>query len=242
MYKRILSSLTVACIAAASFQNAWATDIRPPMNLDNLKAQIVRYHQSGAYEYDISQVASKAQRYLKHVVHRNQQQKNPDKLALVLDIDETSLSNYAHIKQLNFGGNAQMQQKLQNKGTDQAIEPTLRLYKYAINNGITVFFITGRQESSRKPTLNNLKAVGYNTVKGSTEACETKPVSSSCLLYMRQGKFSNTSAIPYKSTMRKRIENAGYTIVANIGDQYSDLAGGYSQRTFKYPNHMYYIP
>ena len=42
--------------------------------------------------------------------------------------------------------------------------------------------------------------------------------------------------------MRKRIKNAGYIIVENIGDQYSDLDGGYSLRTFKYPNYMYYVP
>jgi len=34
----------------------------------------------------------------------------------------------------------------------------------------------------------------------------------------------------------------GYTIIANIGDQYSDLVGGYAEGEFKLPDPMYYIP
>ncbi len=34
----------------------------------------------------------------------------------------------------------------------------------------------------------------------------------------------------------------GYDIVANFGDQFSDLYGGYADRTFKVPNPMYYLP
>jgi hypothetical protein len=30
-------------------------------------------------------------------------------------------------------------------------------------------------------------------------------------------------------------------IIANLGDQFSDLAGGYAERTFKLPNPFYSI-
>jgi hypothetical protein len=30
--------------------------------------------------------------------------------------------------------------------------------------------------------------------------------------------------------------------VANFGDQYSDLKGGYADRTFKLPNPNYFLP
>jgi hypothetical protein len=30
--------------------------------------------------------------------------------------------------------------------------------------------------------------------------------------------------------------------VANLGDQFSDLDGGFSDRTFKIPNPMYFLP
>ena len=34
----------------------------------------------------------------------------------------------------------------------------------------------------------------------------------------------------------------GYDILVNVGDQRSDLTGGYARRGFKLPNPMYLIP
>jgi len=34
----------------------------------------------------------------------------------------------------------------------------------------------------------------------------------------------------------------GYDILLTIGDQYSDLKGGYADKGFKLPNPMYYLP
>jgi hypothetical protein len=39
-----------------------------------------------------------------------------------------------------------------------------------------------------------------------------------------------------KSGLRYSIERLGYKIILNIGDQESDLAGGFSERTYKLPN------
>jgi hypothetical protein len=38
------------------------------------------------------------------------------------------------------------------------------------------------------------------------------------------------------------IQEKGYTVVVNIGDQFSDLAGGHTERVFKLPNPYYFIP
>ena len=47
----------------------------------------------------------------------------------------------------------------------------------------------------------------------------------------------------YKSKTRAHIEDdLGYTIVANYGDQFSDLTGGYADRAVKLPNPTYYLP
>ncbi len=48
--------------------------------------------------------------------------------------------------------------------------------------------------------------------------------------------------IPYKTAMRKKITEQGYDIVLSMGDQYSDLVGGYDDAMFKVPNPYYYIP
>jgi hypothetical protein len=76
-------------------------------------------------------------------------------------------------------------------------------------------------------TIKNLNAAGYKDWDG---------------LFFKPDGYQQGSIIPYKSSTRKRIEESGYRIVVNIGDQYSDLAGGYSERSFKLPNPYYYIP
>lgn len=53
-----------------------------------------------------------------------------------------------------------------------------------------------------------------------------------------QGKL----AVFFKSEKRSEMENEGYRIIGNSGDQWSDLLGtSVSLRSFKLPNAMYYI-
>jgi len=50
------------------------------------------------------------------------------------------------------------------------------------------------------------------------------------------------SAVDFKAPERRKIAERGYTIVLSLGDQESDLKGGYAERTFKLPNPVYYLP
>jgi hypothetical protein len=45
--------------------------------------------------------------------------------------------------------------------------------------------------------------------------------------------------IQYKSGTRAYIESQGYDIVANLGDQFSDLENGFADKTFKMPDPNY---
>lgn len=147
------------------------------------------------------------------------------KPALVLDIDETSLSNYSAISADNFTFGTNSQQEAQNEvGT--AIAPTLQVYKDAIARGLAVFFITGRGEATRPFTEDNLKREGYTK----WNAVVLKPAG------------STLSTVAYKSAARADIEQQGYEIVANIGDQYSDLAGGHADVAYKLANPFYFLP
>jgi len=48
--------------------------------------------------------------------------------------------------------------------------------------------------------------------------------------------------VPYKSGERQKLVDAGYRIVGNMGDQWSDLVGGpEGEHTFKVPDPMYYV-
>ncbi len=50
------------------------------------------------------------------------------------------------------------------------------------------------------------------------------------------------NAVEFKSGVRRHISEQGYTILLSMGDQDSDLAGGYAERTFKLPNPVYFLP
>ena len=50
------------------------------------------------------------------------------------------------------------------------------------------------------------------------------------------------SAAAFKAPVRAAIEGDGYTIIANMGDQPSDLAGAHAEQTFLLPNPFYRIP
>lgn len=197
-----------------------------PINLEKSKQAVIKYHDSQEYERDIHSAIQKAMNYLKERVAKNDfGQKKP---TLVLDIDETSLSNYDDMVKLHFGGTYAEITQAEDKGTDPAIDPTLLLYRYAKLHGIAVFFITGRTEEERTATTDNLKKAGYHHWNG---------------LILRQDPYLKSPAAIYKTAMRKQLtDQQGYHIILNIGDQESDLAGGYADKTIKLPNPYYFIP
>jgi HAD superfamily, subfamily IIIB (Acid phosphatase) len=51
------------------------------------------------------------------------------------------------------------------------------------------------------------------------------------------------TTIEYKSLTRKHlVDDLHYDVVANVGDQFSDLIAGYADPTVKLPNPTYYLP
>ena len=67
------------------------------------------------------------------------------KPAIVLDIDETSLSNYEGLNATNFSPTGLVSGAV--AGNDPVIAPTLALYRFARNKGVEAFFITGRPDA-----------------------------------------------------------------------------------------------
>jgi HAD superfamily, subfamily IIIB (Acid phosphatase) len=63
-----------------------------------------------------------------------------------------------------------------------------------------------------------------------------------CADELSQTPQKSCTTIHYKSATRAYIESQGYDIVGNFGDQFSDLEGGYADKTFKLPNPNYYLP
>src|SRR5215475_5413198 len=186
---------------------------------------------AGAYDRDVANVLSEAKAYLEYRAN------GVGKLALVLDIDETSLSNLPGLLADDFGffrggsctlvpGEPCGFDRWIADHTAEPILPTLDLFNAAKAKGVAVFFVSTRREDQRAPTVNNLKAVGY---EGWADLILKQP-------------GDKSSAQEFKTAGRKQIESSGFTIIANVGDQYSDLRGGHAERVFKVPNPFYFIP
>ena len=198
-----------------------------PQNIAFFRNQLIEYYNSGLYLQEFKQTLSHARAYLHKRIVENNSSNPPKKLAIVLDIDETSLSNYRYMVDRDFGGtNQQINHEIE-RGDAPALKPMLKFYRYAKSNNVAVFFVTGRRESQRQITATNLKQAGYTSWNG---------------LYLKPNQYAKNSIIPYKSQARKLIENQGYDIVESIGDQYSDLKGGHTEKGFKLPNPYYYLP
>ncbi|MEA1651718.1 HAD family acid phosphatase [Nitrospirillum sp. BR 11164] len=223
-------ALFLTTLAGCANQAAPVADLP---NLGVVKTQLVAYHDSGAYDRDLARVAGQAGARIKARVATLPVGSRP---ALVLDIDETSLSNWPQLKINDFGyikaGGCDLDRgpcaapAWEMMGRATVIAPTLELYRQARAAGVAVFFITGRPEGEREATARNLAAAGYEGWAG--------------LVLRAPG--AHGSAADYKAAERAKIEAQGYTIIANMGDQDSDLAGGHAERTFKLANPFYFIP
>ncbi len=157
--------------------------------------------------------------------------------ALVLDVDETALSNWEVIEANDFGRFATGPCALpegpcgwaawDQLGRSTPLPATVALVETAREQGVAVYFITGRPESQREATERNLRAAGYDGFAGLAMVADGQ-------------RFA--SAADFKAPRRAAIEADGYTIIANVGDQPSDLAGGHAERAFLLPNPFYRIP
>jgi hypothetical protein len=167
--------------------------------------------------------------------------------AMVLDIDETSLSNLDEMLNDDFAYNANAPCAAvstaptsptnpkticgtlawDSKAKTPAIRATKALFDEAQKLHVAVFFVTGRHDFERGWTAANLKNAGYVGYAG---------------LYMEPNDQSFISAADFKIGARKAIQNLGYHIILNVGDQMSDLTGGFSDAVVQYPNPFYRLP
>lgn len=194
-----------------------------PNNLSSLKKEVTEYSDSGQYEVDLSRAVRGAESYL-----RKRSTRGGDKLTVVFDIDETTLSNLPHMKATDWGYQPDVWDTWVARAEGQAIEPLKKIYQVAVELEMKVIFLTGRTEADRAATARNLRQEGMGTYE-------------KLILRPRRGTVPYQKAVIFKTDVRKNLTEEGYTIVANFGDQFSDLEGGYSEETYKLPNPFYRI-
>jgi len=226
---RWVSLIVLACCCSAIAQQGVATPQDEPTNLNTVKLDLQRYHSCSeptCYGPQLERQADIAIHFLKESLATA---KPGDKLAIVLDIDETALSNWAVELHDDFGYIPADSNSCVVLRCGKAIPSTLRIFEEAEKDKVAVFFITGRPEGQRADTAANLKAEGYDHWED---------------LYLRPEDHPKDQTVSeYKSGDRAKIVSKGYRIVLNVGDQMSDLVGDpQAEHSVKLPNPFYFIP
>src|SRR5262249_41688740 len=138
-----------------------------PPNVGEAKIAALEYHRSGVYQRDLAAVTSEAAAWVAGEAPK------VTRPALVLDIDDTALSNWDVITADDFGRVFDGPCDAPPKGPcgwvawalrakAPAIAETLDLYRRARQAQVAVFFITGRDETQRAATEENLRNAGYS--------------------------------------------------------------------------------
>jgi hypothetical protein len=213
-------------------------DTTPPINIGILANALI-YYRCTDYDADVTAALGAARAWV------GKRAPEVAKPAIVLDIDETSLSNWEEIFRNDFGYipygacdlNAQSacgEHAWELSARAVAIEPTLQLRPDLEGQerraGRYLFHYRTLRGSERAATEWNLHKVGYDKWRQ---------------LFMRDASKNFKNVSVYKTWARTQIE-ADHIIIANVGDQYSDLvgdqSGDHAERCFKVPNPFYFIP
>ncbi|MFJ9952549.1 HAD family acid phosphatase [Kitasatospora sp. NPDC091207] len=101
------------------------------------------------------------------------------------------------------------------------IKPVVELAQYARARGVAIIFVTARVDFIAPITRHSLTEAGYTVDElHGRDLCDLfKPVQQ------------------YKTDERVKVENEGYTIIASVGNNWTDLDGGHAERTFKLPDY-----
>ena len=182
---------------------------------------------SHCYWTDLQTQLDKARAELKRLVATR---KGEEQLAMVLDIDETSLSSYCELLREGFGYFAVPYNQWEvSSDASIPIPGTLQLYNEALAQNVKVFFITGRPGSQLDATAANLRLAGYDRWTA---------------LILRDKDELDMDTTLYKSSERqKQIVDRHYRIILSVGDQWSDLNGKpEAEISVKLPNPFYFLP
>jgi predicted secreted acid phosphatase len=199
-----------------------ATTTVEPRNLSLLKEEILGYVDSGRYEKEIEAISKDAIAWIERRA-KNSAIPQASRLAVVFDIDETMLSNLPHMRAMDFGYQPAAWDAWVARGEAPVIEPVRKIYRRVRQHGVEVIFITGRREHNRTGTEKNLLGVSAGDYAH---------------IFLKPDESEETTK-RFKTATRARLVSEGWVIIANIGDQESDLAGGFAEKTFKLPAPFY---
>ncbi|GAA2877447.1 HAD family acid phosphatase [Streptomyces mexicanus] len=259
-----IAALAAACAVAgaglygagaAGAGQSTANSTREPYNIGLLTKDIDTYYGTtldadgvyqaapdSPYAKDLARIDADAERYIDQVARTARHGHHGKKPAVVFDIDDTLLLSLDYEKKNNYGYNGATWAAYVERADRPAVFGSPELVRYAAKKGVTVFYNSGLSEAQRSAAVANLKKVGADVNLDDAhmflkDTANPPSYLSDCAA---PGAWKCTT-VQFKAGTRKHIEDLGYDIVANFGDQYSDLDGGYADRTYKLPNPTYFV-
>ncbi|MDO4665941.1 MAG: HAD family acid phosphatase [Actinomycetaceae bacterium] len=176
------------------------------------------------------------------------------KPAAVFDADDTTLWTYdMEDGAMNFAFTPAKQQAWFDKNQMSATPGMVALVKNLHAAGCEIIGLTGRNDAQKAYTIKNLTDAGYvdanNRPLFTADKYYTKFLKGTPMpeYLKKQGRCdvakNKCTTVQFKAGTRQHlVEDLGYTVVGNFGDQWSDLQGGYAENWIKLPNSTYYLP
>ena len=189
------------------------------VNLRVAKDIVKDYYESGKFDKEMEDVISDA----KEKFDKINLKKNS---VVIFDVDETALNNYDLAIQMDFGYVYDLNKKWNQELKAPAIPQVQDLYKYLLDKGAKIIFLTGRNWNEYDVTYKNLIQAGYTKFD--------------TLITQREDEQKLKSQ-EFKTKKRTELANGGYEIIGTVGDQWTDLNGAYSEIQIKIPNYLYEI-
>ncbi len=217
----MISFSRVACLSVSLIISAGASlacpcsTISVPENPGYTNVGGLLYSHTSGYSKELAEAIASAKRYC-------EEHMNVPNRAVVSDVDETLFDNRQFdAENQKFSRDKWDEWVAQERAP--VIQQTADFLAWARQHGFAVFLVTTRREDQRLHTIANLvrDGIAYDG------------------LYMRPtGDLSSHQTL--KTSFRKDIQEMGFKIIVNVGDQFSDLAGGYAEDCEKLPNQMYF--
>jgi predicted secreted acid phosphatase len=224
-------------------------------NIDSVKSTIAAYYGdtgTGTSNKTASSYISEMKRIVQTEAPRvaaacfidKKLHRNP---AIVLDADDTTLWTYdMEVGAMHFAYDPTLQDYWVQNELFPAVPSMTNLAAIAKKAGCAVIGLTGRNDDQKAATLANLAKVGYPEFTAANYYTKWTGVGASQQpSYITCAVAGKCTTIEYKSQTRAHIESRSggrYDIVANFGDQFSDLIGGHAAFDVKLPNPTYYLP
>ena len=228
-------------------------------NIDSVKATIRTYYgatngiankAASPYVSEMKRIANTWRaRLAKSCERGSKRHQNP---AVVFDADDTTLMTYdMEDAAMHFNFDPALQNTFVQEERFPATPGMISVVRSAARHGCKIVGLTGRNNTQRTATLDNLAKFYFDTSTGQPlfrsqyyftkfTSTDTPPAYVDCA---QDSDATKCSTIEYKSSTRKYVEDHfGFHVVANFGDQFSDLIGGHSARVVKLPNPTYYLP